>query len=225
MVRSKVFSAMFAVLLTLSAAPSVHSNPADINTSEAYWWWFEQVGTAKLVRSDDGISGNVRVNVSDYVFDSRGLTFTLWIVIFNNPGQCEIPNACGDDADFENAGVMPDVVYGGGNIVGDSGNTAIGFHHKAGDNTGSISDLFFLPTDANGEGFGLRNPRGAEVHYVIRFHGPKDAAAMPEQIQGYPGGCIFQAPYGHDFPAFPGDLYLEHGDCQDVIFAIHSPPQ
>ena len=222
--RRKLFAACSAALLTLSAGPYVHAGPAHVHTSDAYWWWFEHVGAAKIVRTDEGISGNIRVNVADYVPESRGLTITLWVVIFNSPGDCATPNVCGDDADFGNADVMPDVVYGGGTVVGASGNATIGFHRKAGDNTGSISDLFLLPTD-NGEGFGLRNPRGAEVHYVIRFHGPKDPAAMPEQIQSYGGGCVFNAPYGHDFPAFAGDLFLEKGDCQDVIFAIHSPPE
>lgn len=224
MVIHRIFTVFVAALLMLSGGAYVHAGPAHVDTSDAYWWWFEHVGTAKIVRTDNGISGNIRVNVADHVPEPRGLTITLWVVIFNNPGECATPNACGDDADFGNADVMPDVVYGGGNVVGASGRAAIGFHRKAGDNTGSISDLFFLPTD-NGEGFGLRNPRGAEVHYVIRFHGPKDSAAMPEQIQSYGGGCVDWAPYGYPFPAGPDDLYTGAGQCQDVIFAINPPPQ
>lgn len=152
------------------------------------------------------------------------MTITLWIVIFNNPAACATPYSCGDP-DFGNPDVMPDVVYGGGRVVGASGRATIGFHYRAGNNTDSISDLFGLPTDEYGEGFGLRYPRTAEVHYVVRFHGPKDPAIMPDQISSYDGGCVFNYPYGHGFPAFPGDLYLAPGDCQDVIFAIHSPPQ
>lgn len=220
----KMFVGCCAALLTLSVGSNVQAEPAYVESNDAYWWWFEHVGTGKIVRTDSGISGNIRINVADYVAEPKGLTITLWVVIFNNPEYCAVPNACGDDADFGNADVMPDVVYGGGNVVGRSGNATIGFHRKAGDNTGSISDIFFLPTD-NGEGFGLRNPRGAEVHYVIRFHGPKVPAAMPGQIQSYAGGCVFNAPYGYNFPMFPGDLYLAEGDCQDVIFAINSPPQ
>ena len=220
----RLFAVCGATLLMLSAGPYVHAGPAQVDTSDAYWFWFEHVGSAKIVRTDTGISGNIRINVADYVAEPKGLTITLWVVIFNNPGKCLMKNACGDDADFGNADVMPDVVYGGGNVVGASGKATIGFHRKAGDNTGSISDIFFLPTD-NGEGFGLRNPRGAEVHYVIRFHGPKDPAAMPEQIQSYAGGCVDWAPYGYPFPTGPDDLYTGPGQCQDVIFAIHSPPE
>lgn len=145
-------------------------------------------------------------------------------MVFNNPEECATPNMC-FDPDFGNPDVQIDVMYGGGNVVGASGRATVGFHHKAGDNSGSISDLFGLFTDENGGGFGLRNPLGAEVHYVIRFHGPKNPAAMPDQISGYPGGCVDFAPYGYPFPENgPHELYTGAGQCQDVIFAVNSPP-
>lgn len=212
-----------AILLALATSPSTKASGADTSTSDAYWWWFEHVGIAKIVRRDNGISGNIRLNVSDWVTDPAGLTITLWIVIFNNPAACATPYACGDP-DFGNPDVKADVVYGGGTTAGVLGRAMIEFHYRAGSNIGSIANIFFLPTDENGEGFGLIYPRTAEVHYVARFHGPRNRATMPDQINSYEGGCVFNAPYGWPFPEFPGDLYLGPGDCQDVIFAIHSPP-
>ena len=115
---------------------------------------------------------------------------------------------------------MPDVLYGAGNAVDDSEIASFGFHRKAGDNSGSIADLFGMPTD-NGQPFGLKYPRTAEIHCVLRTHGPKDPMYMPSQIQTYGGGCVDFAPYGYLPPANSNDLYLGVGQCQDVQFAIN----
>jgi hypothetical protein len=58
---------------------------------------------------------------------------------------------------------MADAVYGAGNIVDDSEEFSFGFSLKAGDNSGSVADLFGMPTD-DGEPWGLIDPRDAEVH-------------------------------------------------------------
>lgn len=216
-----IFSSAFLVVCMGSFAQAA---PPDKDANDAYWWWGDDAGTSRIVRTDDGISGNIKVHLGNDSGSAKGLTITLWIVIFNNPGACAVPNMCGDDADFGNPDVMPDVVYGGGNVVGASENARVGFHYKAGNNAGSIADLFGLPLDADGNSFGLIYPRSAEVHYVIRLHGPKNPAAMPEQIQSYGGGCVDFAPYGYPFPTGSDDLYLGPGQCQDVIFAINSPP-
>lgn len=221
--RKKILAAFGAALLTLCNGPVAQADPAHVGTSDAYWWWFEHVGSAKIIRTDTGISGNIRVNIADYVDNPKGMTVTLWIVIFNNADQCVTANMCFDPDLFDPA-IEADVVYGGGNVVGASGTVTIGFRRAAGDNSGSVAQLFGMPVDADGESFGLRNPRYSEVHYVIRFHGPKNPAYMPDQINSYPGGCVAFAPYGWPFPGGPEDLYTGDGDCQDVIFAINPPP-
>lgn len=215
-----IFSAAFLVLCMGSYA---QAGPADVDANDAYWWWGELAGTSRIVRTDKGISGNISVHLGNESGSAKGLAITLWLVIFNNPGACNVPYACGGP-DFANSDVMIDVVYGGGNIVDASEKARIGFHYKAGNNAGSIAELFGLFLDGEGNSFGLIYPRGAEVHYVIRFHGPVDPAAMPAQIQSYAGGCIDMAPIGHPFPVNSLDLHLGLGDCQDVIFAINPPP-
>ena len=217
-----------AVGLGLLLVGSASAAPPDKGVNDALWWWGGDAGTSRIVRTDNGISGNIKVHLGNDSGSAKGLAITLWIVIFNNPAACEERNMCGDDLDFGNPAVMPDVVYGGGNVVGASERATIGFHYKAGNNAGSIADLFGLPLDADDNSFGLIYPRSAEVHYVIRLHGPKDPAAMPEQIQSYGGGCTtgpLPLPFGWPFPENSGDLHLELGDCQDVIFAINPPPE
>jgi hypothetical protein len=128
-----------------------------------------------------------------------------------------VPSPCGEP-DLFDPDVKPDVLYGAGNVVGGSENASFGYHRNAGDNSGSIADLFGMPTN-NGEPWGLIDPQGAEVHYVVRSHGPKDPAEMPAQIDSFEGGCVT------DYlpPADSLDLHLGAGDCQDIQFAINQP--
>lgn len=65
MIKRKMLAVCAAALLTLSASPQASAGGADMSTSDAYWWWFEHVGNAKIVRRDNGISGNIRINVAD----------------------------------------------------------------------------------------------------------------------------------------------------------------
>lgn len=215
----KVLASLAATSLCLWAGLGAQAGPADVNTADAYWWWGDPAGSSRIVRTDKGISGNISVHLGNESGSAGGIVITLWLVIFNNPGECA--GEC-VDADLFNPAVMADVVYGGGNVVGGSEKATIGFRYAAGSNAGSIATLFGMPTN-DGEGYGLRDPRGAEVHYVIRFHGPVNTEAMPAQLQGYEGGCIDFAPYGYPFPTGSDDLYLGWGQCQDVIFAVNPP--
>jgi hypothetical protein len=223
MKAGRLLISISAVFLVICTTPFVQAAPAELDTSDAYWWWGDPAGTSRIVRTDKGISGNIKVHLSSDSGSAKGLAISLWLVVFNNPSACAVPNMC-LDPDFANPDVMIDVVYAGGNIVGASEWTNIGFHYKAGENEGSIADLFGLFLNAEDEGFGLLNPRGAEVHYVIRLHGPVNPAAMPAHVQSYGGGCVDFAPYGYGFPTGSNNLYLGLGQCQDVIFAVNPPP-
>ena len=219
-----------AVGLGLLLVGSASAAPPDKDVNDAYWWWGHDAGNARIVRTNKGISGNIKVHLGNDEGSAKGLAVTLWLIIFNNPDECvEGPGMCGADGvtDFTNPDVMPDAVYGGGNIVGASERARIGFHYKAGENTGSIADLFGMPVDDNDDSFGLIYPRDAEVHYVLRFHGPLNPEEMPAQIQSYGGGCDVgnNYPYGFLPPASSAELQLGLGDCQDVIFAINPPPE
>lgn len=221
----KMQAILSSFFLILCMGHYAQAAPADVDTGDAYWWWGDPAGAARIVRTDKGISGNISVNLANESGSAKGLAITLWLVVFNNPAACEKPYQCGDP-DFANREVMIDVMYGGGNVVGASEKTTIGFHYKAGENTGSVADLFGLIKDQDGNSFGLISPRTAEVHYVIRFHGPVDPAHMPAQIHSYEGGCTEGfPPFGFPFPTGgPDDLYLGPGECQDVIFAINPSP-
>ena len=46
-------------------------------------------GAATVTRSRNGISGRVMTNV-----ETPGDPYTLWVIVFNNPGACAVPFEC-----------------------------------------------------------------------------------------------------------------------------------
>lgn len=215
-------SLLCTLVLVITFASAVHAAPADVSETGVGWWWGEGTGgTAKIVRTNKGISGNFSSSLANSVGSAEGLAVTLWLIIFNNPDECAT-SPC-SESDLGNPAVMPDALYGAGNIVDDSEEASFGFSLKAGDNSGSIADLFGLPTN-DGEPWGLIYPRGAEVHYVLRLHGPMIPLEMPAQIKTYEGGCVEGfPPFGFPPPADESELKLGWGECQDVQAALNLP--
>ena len=214
-------SLLCTLVLVITFASTVHAAPADVSETGVGWWWGEGTGgTAKIVRTNKGISGNFSSSLANSVGSAEGLAVTLWLIIFNNPGECA-SSPC-SEPDLFNPAVMADAVYGAGNIVDDSEEASFGFSLKAGDNSGSIADLFGIPYDD--EPWGLIYPRGAEVHYVLRLHGPMIPLEMPAQIKTYGGGCVEGfPPFGFLPPTNEGELKLGWGECQDVQAALNLP--
>ena len=215
-------SLLCTLVLVITFASAVHAAPADVSETGVGWWWGEGTGgTAKIVRTNKGISGNFSSSLANSVGSAEGLAVTLWLIIFNNPDECAT-SPC-SESDLGNPAVMPDALYGAGNIVDDSEEASFGFSLKAGDNSGSIADLFGLPTN-DGEPWGLIYPRGAEVHYELRLHGPRIPLEMPAQIKTYEGGCVEGfPPFGFPPPADESELKLGWGECQDVQAALNLP--
>ena len=216
--KSVVILVVLLAVLTAAGGVLAHGG-AHRDSSDVYWWWGDHAGTSTIVRTQHGISGTYSSSLSNPVGSAEGLAVTVWLVIFNNPSACAtIP--CGEP-DLFVPDVMPDALYGAGNIVGGSERAMFGFHLNKGDNSGSIADLFGMPTDSDGEPFGLKYPATAEIHYVIRTHGPMNPMYLPAQIDSYGGGCLDNAPFGYPPPASAGDLKLGDGQCQDIQFAIN----
>lgn len=165
-------------------------------------------GSAKLVRTDSKVSMTATIEGLD-----PGYAYTMWWVIWNVPGNCATPNACSDD-DFGIAdAVQVEVIYAAGHVAGGSGKATFGGSLKENDNSKSINADFGLPDYG-----GLQDARAAEVHLVLRSHGPAVPGIIDEQIHTYGGGCDDY--YG--FPPFT-EIPDEVGECGDYMFAIFSP--
>lgn len=134
---------------------------------------------------------------STMLLTTHGLTpgdaVTAWWVIFNHPDRCT-DGVCGEDDVFEfpeEASVS--VLNADGQVISDSGVV-----------------LFFDSLDANDTsaalfGPGLVNLQAAEIHLVVRTHGPAQEDILEEQLSRVNGGCDPEPP---------------HEPCQDLHFAI-----
>ena len=167
-------------------------------------------GTSTLHRNSSGITVNYKTTGL-----TPGYAYTIWWVIWNNPQNCSTPGECGDP-DFGNAeAVGVDVLYAAGHVVGKSGVGNFSARLNVDDDSQSINDLFGLPAAG---GLQSGNTYSAEVHLVLRSHGPMIPGEVNEQIGGYLGGC--DNPF--EFPPFT-EIPDEVGECGDIEFAIFSP--
>ena len=117
-------------------------------------------GRSMLLRTQRGVLALLRTG--DLV---PGDAYTVWAVIFNNPGACDGP--C-DAADLANPDVDGYSTLGTGKVVR-QGRT-----------------MFPMMIRAGGE---LADPMDAEIHFVVRTHGPAIPGSVDEQISTLNGGC------------------------------------
>jgi len=126
-----------------------------------------------LVRSKEGVYMSLHSSNLE-----PGTAVTAWWVFFNNPSKCA-GSPC-TPADLSNPEVEGSLVHAAGRVVGVDGGAEFGAFRAAGDTTNTHS------------GTGLINPLKAEIHLVIRSHGPAmtdDPAALAQQLSLFNGGC------------------------------------
>jgi hypothetical protein len=208
--RIKVAVALSAIAMLVLSSPALASS-ADRSTSPVYWFdesgnpTDQVAGESRLVRTDHGISMDLRTTGLE-----PGHTYTVWWVIFNDPSACEVPYMCGPgdilvmNPEAEAAGV---VGYAAGNVVGNNGSFNAGARLNIGDSSGFLESSFL-----GIEHDGLTAPRDAEVHLIVRSHGPLVPAWIPRQIQSFGGGCLGLDPLLDDGEGFP---------CFDPQFSVH----
>jgi hypothetical protein len=173
----------------------------------------EVKGESQLVRTNSGISMNLRTTGLD-----PGHAYTIWWVVFNNPDDCQDGQGmiqCGM-ADLTDPDVHLTLATAAGHIIGNSGRGNFGGALKAGDDSNLTGEGTVLDSKA------LMNPRGAEVHLVVRDHGPLVPEWLPDQIQTFGGGC------DQSHADYPPPLVGEGVDggadgfaCFDPQFSIH----
>ena len=138
---------------------------------------FVQVGSSTLVRTPNGI--NFNLSTTDL---TAGHAYTLWFVVFNEPGQCAVPNECAP-GDVVNDAAKPDMMYATGRIAGGTEVATFAGRRGVGDTSGSINAPVGLPA------YGLLDPSRAEIHLAVHDHGSKLPEHMPDMIQTIDGGC------------------------------------
>jgi hypothetical protein len=169
-------------------------------------------GFAHLVRYDNGVT--MAISTNDLV---EGDVYTVWWVIFNEPENCSDGVCDVDDVLVVEDGVVPRDEDGNRpmNMEGIAA-ANVSIQHAAG---GFAQDgtLHTSATLGLGEvpgiviGPGLLDPYRAEIHLVLRTHGPAadDIDVFADQISTFGGGC-------EPMDALP---------CDDHQFAIFEPTE
>lgn len=122
-------------------------------------------GSATLKRGTDWIEVDIRTS---------GLpagAYTVWWVIFDTPAGCS--DDCGED-DLFNEDANVSAFFATGGVVDEEGTATFVARHRVGGGLGEPDIQHIL-------GDGSLDPSRAEIHNVIKYHGP--ASGDPETLQ------------------------------------------
>lgn len=209
----------FALLLIVGSscteeqdAPELKSVPlkAAIKQTAPIGGLADITGTSTLHRNENGITVNFKAE------NLHPGAYTIWWVIWNKPQECGVPGEC-LEPDFAIADdVEVEVMYAGGNVVGNNGKGNFSGHLNVDDDSGSINEGFFALNSYGGLQSG--NTLDAEVHVVLRTHGPTVPGLVNDQISSYEGGCDDPLLY-LPFTVYPDVI----GECADIAAALFPP--
>jgi hypothetical protein len=168
---------------------------------------------ATLMRSNSG----VRMNLSTSELPPTEAV-TVWWVVFNQPQNCS-DQKCGENDVFnlgadekpilKSDGSAPlnmaaidaakiSILRADGHVIDRSGDA----RYSAGLVKGDISEAVVGP--------GLLDPIFAEIHLVVRSHGPSQAGKLDDMLYSINGGCADK------FPNPP---------CTDLQYVVFMPPK
>lgn len=158
-------------------------------------------GGAVMTRSETEVSA--RLSMMDLDENSA---YSVWWVVFNEPANCVTSHSCGESDVFSapdvlNADQIPaakiSVFYADGFVTGSDGIANVYAHLQSGVlpagtfvNFGWSEPVAGGP-DAN-SGLIAGNGLGAEIHLVIRTHGPAVAGSVGVQTTTFSGLCDVQ---------------------------------
>ena len=167
-------------------------------------------GLAGLLRGDGWVSAYIATS---------GLpkgAYTCWWVVFNNPDGCTTPNPAGGkcgEPDLINPEANTSIFYmkGSDNIVTQQGNLYVRTLLEEGEDMGEPGSQHVLGT-------GFHDAQNAEVHLIVKYHGPasNDPDVLYEQTHTILGSCD-EGANSHDL----GPVFGVH--CPDFQAAIFKP--
>lgn len=137
-----------------------------------------QQGQSTFVRTRDAVL---------YTIQTSGLppgAYTVWWVVINRPDLCS-STPCTEEDIFFNPAVESSVFWSTGGIVRENGIANFHDRLRIGDNLGT-------PGDQHVFGPGLLYPMTAEVHNIIKYHGPasEDPGILQLQLTTLLGDCF-----------------------------------
>jgi len=213
--------------IATSAVLAIAANTAfaaNISTENVYQFGTNQeVGSSTLMRSPTGVSFSVKTHGPHDGSALDNHMTTVWLVVFNDPQYCTAEGgnnghpACSldDVMNAMNGGPNEaniDILYGAGNVVGNGSKAHFAGHRR-------VDDL-----KKSTFGIGLHIPQEAEIHLVVRSHGPVVAGYgdnrgnVAEAIGNFIGGCG-----GIPWFAELGVIPVKESECNDIFYSVHLP--
>lgn len=219
-----MYNYLIKFALTLSLTLTVFGTAIAANVSNATVYQFgsnQIVGSSSLMRSPTGVSFSVDTHGPEDGSSLDSHMVTIWLVVFNQPEHCTAEGgtnghpACSLDDVMNAMSGGPnepqiDVLYGAGNVVGNETQAHFAGHKSVGD----LNKATF--------GIGLQDSRRAEIHLVVRSHGPlvagygEQSGNVAESIGSFIGGCG-GIPWYTDLGVIP----VEEGQCNDIFYSVH----
>lgn len=160
--------------------------------------WVPNKGASTLTRKSD------RIALNGYATGLKpGHAYSIWWAVYNLPKKCVDGNGhfdevgCGKD-EVENMELAEltktSLLWAGGTISDVNGNASFSAELVAGNPFGAVM-----------MGPGLLYPMKAEVHFLLRDHGPMILGAVDKQVASFDYGC---------------DVY----ECREVQGGVHKAP-
>lgn len=138
----------------------------------------------------------VRIDVTSAALDPD-TAYSIWLAVFNSPDQCATPGGC-VVSDIFNPDVRASVFWGGGLISDANGYGSTTMTLQPGK---TKRELFAIEAD-----LGLQDIRNAEIHVVLRSHGPTGLAGrVADQL----GTANVACPGGNPM------------NCINAFFSVH----
>jgi hypothetical protein len=174
----------------LIAAPPTESLSEVLDSDE-----LTVTGMSKLIRTDTG------VNLTLVTSGLEPGAYTCWFAVFNHPENCGDPAGCGINPDdflpaSEGGTTGFGFTYATGHVVDRSGKAVF----AANLNEGTVLLNDFLDLDEV-----FQDARAAEIHLIVRYHGPAEPGRIYEQTH-----------------TLEPDLGI--GPDVDVQFSVHPAP-
>lgn len=158
--------------------------------------------TARLVTTEDSVF--VSMDTRDL---KPGHAYTMWFIPINAPHECENTPCNVGDVVGNRDKTQSDISFGDGMVADEQGNASFAAHRTIGELPGA----WF--------GHGLKEPMTAEIHLVVRDHGPVDQIQdVIDAITTHNGACTADSA-----PDFEGAQLGKVGgykchNVQDAIF-------
>lgn len=198
------------LLLTLSVGIPAVASPIHQTTDVLTFAETEDVGDAVLRRNANSIRTRVQVE------DAAPGAWTVWHVIWNTPEGCATPYEC-VEADLFNPDAGLAIGYAGGRVVGENGILNVAVHLREGEQLEGFPYPETIATGLQLTEDTMIDSQHAEVHLVMRHHGPLVRGLVPDMIRTFNGGCVYEFPIEDSAPTYgaPGP-----NTCADVTFAV-----